>query len=378
MKEEGRSFAEVVKGSPEQAKERSYEGRKEDKEQENICLTFFPSSDMLARMEKVLIGELKSFSSLSLLGSFNIFEGWSGIKIHYLGGLAVQLEFDTAKDAMVFLSDAESSWKMWFSSMSRWNKDVAINSRLAMLVIQGLPIHVWCSKVFSEIGRMWGEVVLTEEYSNNGISKVYGRVGIITKKMEWIKEIIRIKVDGKIFREETREEVAGAGLSATDNRHVVYESPEVPPVVNIQQPEKSTFEFLSPEERRVFRGKEKITEEDPESYAGYLSMSATKLNASNYVEKLKEAVGQSSEDGSSSNFSYIGPVLHGSKKEADKPSMLDWNRSIEEATIGPDLNHTREQESLLGENNGMKEGTYTILTQNNELFLSTNEPKDNV
>ncbi|KAI3678389.1 hypothetical protein L6452_37679 [Arctium lappa] len=138
---------------------------------------------------------------------------WRLFKTH--GGLTVQLEFNTNKDTIDFMNNAESSWKVWFSSMSRWNQEVAINKRLALLDIYGLPIHTWYPEVFSEISKIWGEVVMMRI---NGINTEFGCLGIITNKEVWIMETISIKVEDQNFKVRVMEKVL-EHLDLGENRY---------------------------------------------------------------------------------------------------------------------------------------------------------------
>ena len=61
------------------------------KEKETIVLS--PYQEDMVKLESSLIGELKDFETLNLLGSLNKLEGWLEVRLSYIGGLYLQLDF---------------------------------------------------------------------------------------------------------------------------------------------------------------------------------------------------------------------------------------------------------------------------------------------
>ncbi|KAJ9547331.1 hypothetical protein OSB04_019874 [Centaurea solstitialis] len=154
--------------------------------EERIVLT--PSVDALERLDSTLVGELKSFESLDMIGSLNELEGWADIRFSYLGGFSFQLDFPSKSSALDFLHGAVDYWKDWFVSLSHWGEGLRVPKRLAILEVQGLPLHVWSSDSLVLIGSRWGKVVKTELEGGKGLRKVAGFLWVLTDRAEWITE----------------------------------------------------------------------------------------------------------------------------------------------------------------------------------------------
>jgi len=106
-----KSYAEVVKGT----KRDKEEGQEATNSDEKV-VELFPSEGLSTKLESALVGQLKSFDSLRMVGDLNNLEGWSEIRVSYLGGLAIQLDFPSKEAALEFLGKAEDIWKDWFRS----------------------------------------------------------------------------------------------------------------------------------------------------------------------------------------------------------------------------------------------------------------------
>ncbi|KAJ9557832.1 hypothetical protein OSB04_012446 [Centaurea solstitialis] len=113
-------------------------------------------------------------------------EGWSDVRVSYIGGLSVQLDFTSGKAAADFLSSASAVWKDWFSSLMRWSVDCHPNKRLALLDIHGIPLHAWNEESLHKIGKLWGEVVSSDLEGARGINKSVAQVYVLTERIDWI------------------------------------------------------------------------------------------------------------------------------------------------------------------------------------------------
>ena len=189
-----KSYAEVVSGKYRSGRRNEVSVAIKNNETISVDLSPQPHQGTLNRLESSLVGELKNFDSLRLIGSLKAMEGWAEIRFCYLGGLSLQLDFPSKSNAQDFLHNAESSWRDWFSSLRRWGAEWKPTYRFTMLEVQGLPLHVWNNDTFTKIGGLWGEVVKTECDDNRGFCKTSVLIGILTKKEEWIMDTITIKV----------------------------------------------------------------------------------------------------------------------------------------------------------------------------------------
>ncbi|KAJ9567980.1 hypothetical protein OSB04_003946 [Centaurea solstitialis] len=189
------SYADVVKGSRKDETQSEFSGRKREAKLEII-----PLQDTLSKLESSLIGELKSFESLNSIGNLNSLEGWTDVRLSYLGGLSIQLEFASPSAASAFLEGAEYSWKDWFSSLTKWKSNFAQKRRIALLEILGIPLHVWNKESLSKIGSSWGEVLASELEGDKGFKKTSGFIHVLTDRFDWITEVVEVLIGGSYFR----------------------------------------------------------------------------------------------------------------------------------------------------------------------------------
>ncbi|KAI3680913.1 hypothetical protein L6452_35692 [Arctium lappa] len=142
-----RSFAEVVNGGSGQV--------------ENSPINIISTASSKKRMEKALIAEVDNFSLLQNIGSFSDAEGCTEVKIKYLGGLFVMLDFPVTSGSRVkaMLEKRTSPWKNWFRRVFPWKPKFKVVERIAFLTIHGIPPHARNPLVFMEIDKQWGKVI---------------------------------------------------------------------------------------------------------------------------------------------------------------------------------------------------------------------------
>ncbi|KAJ9553154.1 hypothetical protein OSB04_017199 [Centaurea solstitialis] len=170
-------------------------------------LVLSPQQEGLESLKSSLIRELKSFDALSMLGSLCRREGWPEMRLSYLGGLYVQMEFRVVDGVENFLKGAGETWRDWFKSIEKWKPDFHPAKRLAMLVLQGIPLQLWNRDSVVSIGKLWGEVVHTEMESDKGLRKNSCLVGVPTKKEDWILDCLQIRVGDHSFKVRVSEKL---------------------------------------------------------------------------------------------------------------------------------------------------------------------------
>ncbi|GKA65148.1 RNA-directed DNA polymerase, eukaryota [Tanacetum coccineum] len=108
-----------------------------------------------------VMGEIKQFSSINKLHILLSNEGFSNVKIAYLGGLWVLIELpsSTAKDNLLKHIGVAS----WFKCLSNAQSDFVSRERIVWIDIEGIPLHAWTRNTFLKIGAKWGEVLDLEE-----------------------------------------------------------------------------------------------------------------------------------------------------------------------------------------------------------------------
>ncbi|KAI3517630.1 hypothetical protein L1887_16845 [Cichorium endivia] len=144
-------------------------------------------------------------------------EGIYNVKVSYVGGFHVLIEFDNEDLADDFLRKARPSWSNWFSNLAKWHRDFEIGKRLASISIYGVPLHVWNSEVFAEIARVWGEPVCLTNEDNSNLNKEVRRVGILTSEAPWINDFVKVNVQGRCYKVRVIEDPSRSmGMTPSD------------------------------------------------------------------------------------------------------------------------------------------------------------------
>ncbi|GJT60751.1 RNA-directed DNA polymerase, eukaryota, nucleotide-binding alpha-beta plait domain protein [Tanacetum coccineum] len=108
---------------------------------------------------------LKKFSSINNLRVLLANEGFSNVKVTYLGGLWVMLDLESSiskKKLMEHVGVAS-----WFTSLSNAQADFISRDRIVWIDIEGVPLHVWSRNTFTKIGSKSGEVMDLEESNDD-------------------------------------------------------------------------------------------------------------------------------------------------------------------------------------------------------------------
>ncbi|KAL4562325.1 hypothetical protein LXL04_034525 [Taraxacum kok-saghyz] len=101
------------------------------------------------RMAKSLIGEALNHDKLKHIHDLVQAEGIVDIKLCYIGGFLVQLEFGSMTKAKEFKVNAKEVWSKWFKNLQEWSPGLDFNHRIASLVIIGLPPQAWLPEAFA-------------------------------------------------------------------------------------------------------------------------------------------------------------------------------------------------------------------------------------
>ncbi|KAI3523822.1 hypothetical protein L1887_02254 [Cichorium endivia] len=207
-----RSFADIVKGEKKKGKlegesktednKKDEDGKEELVEEEEDCfeIRVIPNEEDGEMTKKMLIGEVKSFDLLQNIFDMPRVEGLFNIKLNFIGGMFVSLEFEKEESAVEFLEKAKSVWNNWFVKLFKWQDNFKISSRLASLTIFGIPLHIWNSDVAEEIARLWGTPVCLYNEEKTGFNKETRRVGILTSEEPWIDDHVMVNVQGKRYK----------------------------------------------------------------------------------------------------------------------------------------------------------------------------------
>ncbi|KAI3778629.1 hypothetical protein L2E82_08010 [Cichorium intybus] len=205
------SYADVVKGGN-NSKEKIEESHSCSKVKDPVMededvryeITVIPKSEEEETMKRTLIREVKTHEMLQNIFDMSKVEGLFNIVVRYIGGLFVSLEFEREELADEFLRKAKTSSSNWFHNIFKWYRDFKVCSRLASIAIIGVPLHIWNSKVFDEIARIWG--VPVGRSNENNFNKEVRRMGIVTNEEPWIRDVVNVKVNGSCFKVKVVED----------------------------------------------------------------------------------------------------------------------------------------------------------------------------
>nr|GEW70189.1 hypothetical protein [Tanacetum cinerariifolium] len=144
--------------------------------------------------DPVLVGCVRDFKSLPNIHTVCSNEGFSGLKISYLGGFWILLEFDSFQSCEKFQSN--EGIKSWFSSLSQWTSNFEIQDRVVWIDIEGTPLRAWSQANFNKIARKWGELVHMD--TSNILNKYSMRICVKTKVQHIITESFKVILEGKV------------------------------------------------------------------------------------------------------------------------------------------------------------------------------------
>ncbi|GKC72784.1 RNA-directed DNA polymerase, eukaryota [Tanacetum coccineum] len=149
-----------------------------------------------------LMGKVKEFGSLSNLKMVLANEGFDNIKLKYMGGLWVMIEF---------LSDAsKENFKANVASTS-----LHIDERVTWVDIEGMPLKAWTLNTFKRIVSKWGELLHVEDQEEDCFYTK--RICFKTKLVENIFESFKIIIQGKVFWIRAKEVSGWAPDFTEDN-----------------------------------------------------------------------------------------------------------------------------------------------------------------
>nr|GEW32689.1 RNA-directed DNA polymerase, eukaryota [Tanacetum cinerariifolium] len=147
------------------------------------------------------MGNVKDLISIPTLPFILAKEGFLDVKLSYLGGLWVLLEFnsESIKDKALCHIGVNS----WFNALQTATNDFVSDERVVWVDIEGIPMHVWSRDTFIKIGKKWGEVVDMEESHDSSFARK--RLCIKTKLSYYILESFKVISRGKVFMVRAKE-----------------------------------------------------------------------------------------------------------------------------------------------------------------------------
>ncbi|GJR86610.1 RNA-directed DNA polymerase, eukaryota, reverse transcriptase zinc-binding domain protein [Tanacetum coccineum] len=145
-------------------------------------------------VDHVLVVCVKDFKTLPNIHKVCLSEGFSGVKISYLGGYWVLLEFESLKSCEKF--QTHNGINSWFSSVKQWNAQFEIPDIVVWIDVEGTTLQAWSHATFNRIASKWGELVYMDE--PNASNKYSMCLCVKTRVHHLIVESFKVILEGKV------------------------------------------------------------------------------------------------------------------------------------------------------------------------------------
>ncbi|GJT61774.1 RNA-directed DNA polymerase, eukaryota [Tanacetum coccineum] len=152
-------------------------------------------------LSKHAMGKVKDFTSIPNLYTILKDEGFSDVKLTYLGGTWVLFEFtktDTKENMM-----SHTGVNSWFHVIQDARIDFVSEERIVWVDIEGIPLSAWSRETFDRIGKKWGETLDLEDNADTSFGRK--RLCVKTKHPVSILETFKIVVKGRVFMVRAKE-----------------------------------------------------------------------------------------------------------------------------------------------------------------------------
>ena len=118
------------------------------------------------------------------------------------------LTFKDPEERDTIFNGGKMAWlKEWFVESSKWEITKSNPcSRLVWLNCYGIPLHLWNHQTFSEIGKIWGEVIMLADDTIKNLSFAVGKVLISTTVMDLINKVVELDNNGSLTQIRVMEE----------------------------------------------------------------------------------------------------------------------------------------------------------------------------
>nr|GEX50565.1 nucleotide-binding alpha-beta plait domain-containing protein [Tanacetum cinerariifolium] len=141
-----------------------------------------------------LMGKVKDFASLSKLKVVLVNEGFSNIKLRYMGGYWVMIEFQSFGTMKSF--QANMGVGTWFSQIQQVSHDFIIDGRVTWVEIKGMPLKMWSKNTFNHVASKWGVLLDVDDKEDGCLHSK--RICINTKVSTNIFESFKVIYRGKV------------------------------------------------------------------------------------------------------------------------------------------------------------------------------------
>ncbi|KAH7846865.1 hypothetical protein Vadar_019060 [Vaccinium darrowii] len=150
-------------------------------------------------LQNIAVGILINYCYVNTLQDLFISNGIWDAHIRPLGGLNVLVSFDSVELLDTFLEDKDNVLPKWFSSMEAWKDQSFKPSRCVWISCYGVLLKAWCSSTFTNIGKLWGDVIRLDELTEKLIAFDKGRLFMLTDYLDCINELVHVKINDTIY-----------------------------------------------------------------------------------------------------------------------------------------------------------------------------------
>ncbi|GJR62074.1 RNA-directed DNA polymerase, eukaryota, partial [Tanacetum coccineum] len=146
-------------------------------------------------LSRHVMGKVKDVTSIPNMLTLLTKEGFSGVKLTYLGGLWVMIELinESVRNNLLLHTGVKS----WFHVIQLATHDFVSDERNVWVDIEGVPLNMWSRETFIKIGKKWGEIMDIEE--NLVASFARKRLCIKSNRPDNILEKFKIIYKGKVY-----------------------------------------------------------------------------------------------------------------------------------------------------------------------------------
>jgi hypothetical protein len=138
-----------------------------------------------------------------------VMKGINRIKVTTMGGKMMLLYLEGSSDFEAVRSNHKQWWDSMFKSVRRWSPQLVAESRMVLLNVHGIPLHVWDEPLFKKIGDLFGKFVDFDEDTIGRFRLDVARIRVSMVRKGLVDEILKLKVMGAVFSLWVVEEGGG-------------------------------------------------------------------------------------------------------------------------------------------------------------------------
>lgn len=149
-------------------------------------------------LSRSAVAKLSPHRSMALVTDYLRSLGYVNIDVKPFGGNFVVLTFASISDCdSVFNGGELARIKEWFVEILKYEEFKGQPcSRLVWLNCYGVPLHLWNTGTFINLGSSWGEVIQVAEDTVKGLNFTVGKVLISTNSMDVINHVVDVECKG--------------------------------------------------------------------------------------------------------------------------------------------------------------------------------------